>query len=203
MSESSNDLSNQIKPTPERQSYSQMTDEQKLEVLITEMKRDESDMRFKITDRFVFDEKVPWRVHVFSRARYTMIVIPFFVFVVLTIFFGVTPKFIKVVSVFGWFIFGVVLSLPPKKLKDEADPYENSWAAYSLELFYRGSMLSNLGCTWTFFFKNMIFNFAFCFSLGLFIFSGFIPLFFLRCIMAGLQISSAPNMLDHGCMRPH
>ncbi len=125
--------------------YSQMTDEQKLEVLITEMKRDENDMRFKITDRFVFDEGVPWWVRVFSKMRYTLIIIPFIVFLILTLVVGIPVKDMRFytillnVIVFSLDVFG------QNKRKGNPPPFDDNTAAYTLELLYRGSLLPQSG----------------------------------------------------------
>jgi len=157
--------------------YSQMTDEKKLEVLIIEMKRDENDMRFKITDRFVFDENVPWWVRVFSKMRYTLIVIPFIVFLILTLIIGIPVKTMRLYTILLTVVVHSLDVFGQNKRKGNPPPFDDNTAAYTLELLYRASLLPQSGYSRSNILKKITIKTFYDLILGLLIFSVFFSFF--------------------------
>ena len=155
-----------------------MTEEEKLNVLITEMKRDESDMRFKITDRFVFDEKVPWWVVVFSKMRYTFIVIPFLIFLFLAFIVVVPVKDLRFYALMTAVIFMSLDILDTNKLKGKPPPFDDNLAVYTLELLYRASLLSISQYSKSYFFKKITTKLVWGLVVGLLVFSTIFSLFY-------------------------
>jgi len=153
--------------------YSLMTDEQKLEILITEMKRDENDMRFKITDRFVFNEKAPWWVSVFSKMRYTLIVIPFIVFLILTLMVGIPVKTMRLYMI----LLAVVVHSLDILDRKKTIQFDDNLAAYTLELLYRASLLPQSGYSRSNILNKITIKTLYDLVLGLLLFSVIFSLF--------------------------
>jgi hypothetical protein len=165
----------------EQTAYSLMADEQKLKILLTELNRNESDLRFKAQDRFKFDTAVPWWVSTLSKTHYAMIIIPLFLFLILTLIFGVPSIFLKVCATVGLIVVCFFEAFNSKKNQVGTNRINESLSSFNTsrkqELLYRATLIPNTIYTPSVFYKVFIGSFVFSILVGTFVCSWFIPLF--------------------------